>query len=51
MLLHMAVWRKKPEIVAALLECGADGRIKDTMGRTPLDVARTSRLAGFSAAA
>jgi len=38
--LHAAAWRSSKEIVAALVERGADVMAIDAKGQTPLDVAR-----------
>jgi len=37
--LHTATFEGNPQAVRLLLDNGADARIKDSMGRTPLDIA------------
>jgi ankyrin repeat protein len=38
--LHEAAYSDDPRVVLVLLEYGADVRVKDDYGRTPLDIAR-----------
>jgi hypothetical protein len=37
--LHVAAWRARHAVVALLVERGADVQRKDSLGRTPLDIA------------
>jgi len=43
--LHLAVVAGKPKAVQALVELGADGTVRDSKGRTPMDVAERVGMA------
>jgi len=44
--LHIAVKRNKPEMVAHLVQLGADATCRDWLGRTPLKLARSRNRNG-----